>query len=388
MGIFQRYTKQDKDEKDVLGKDGKPIKTGPWFVQYPHTRDLETGKIKYRTEKASFSKKKAEAIFRAKVDAFQEKDKLGTQVDREITLSGLIDWGLKQEVMRVKASASDDMTRARPLKSVLGDYKAVQITPLMVDNFRIQMTQTISESTKKPYSGTTINKMVSLARRIYYLAMDAGIVSSNPFARRGTFKEEPKGKYIPDDEFRAICSSLPEYMKPVVVTGYLTGMRRGEIIELKWERVDLFGGFIDLTPDDTKTDEPRRIYFNAVKELRDVFVKAERDRRPGQKLVFTKPDGKPVPKWYMDRLYGKACDKAGVGPYRFHDLRHTFNTNMVKAGVDKIVIMKLTGHKTDKMFTRYSHLDKELGEGAMGKLDAFLVKTNDKNHIKKEKQAR
>ena len=372
MGVFQRYTKKDKNGNDIQDKDGKPKKEGPWFVQYPFARDPKTGKIKYRTEKASFSKKKAESIFRAKVDAFQEKEKLGIQVDPEISFNDLIDWGLKQEVMKVKKSAADDLARSKPLRAVLGDYRAVQITPLMVDNFRIQMKRTISDCTNKPYSGTTINKMVSLGRRIYYLALDAGIVNSNPFARRGTFKEEPKGKYIPDNEFQAVLDFLPEYMKPVVATAYLTGMRRGEVIELEWNRVDLFSGFIDLTPDDTKTEEPRRIYFNSVKELKNAFIQAERKRKPGQKHVFAKPDGESVPKWYMDRLFKKACTKAKVGPYRIHDLRHTFNTNMIKAGVDQVVIMKLTGHKTNKMFTRYSHIDKEQGEDAMAKLDTLL----------------
>ena len=74
----------------------------------------------------------------------------------------------------------------------------------------------------------------------------------------------------------------------------------------------------------------------------------------------------------MERLFKKACEKAGVGPYRFHDLRHTFNTNMLKAGVSTKVIMKLTGHKTDAMFTRYTHLDEELGMDAMEKLVTYM----------------
>ena len=138
---------------------------------------------------------------------------------------------------------------------------------------------------------------------------------------------------------------------------------------------------------------PRRIYFNSVKDLRNVFVEAARKKKRNQEFVFTKPDGNPVPKWYMERLFKKACSEACVGPYRFQDLRHTFNTNMIKAGVDQVVIMKLTGHKTNKMFLRYSHLDKELGETAMGRLNKFLSKTNEtgranKNHPKKEEQAR
>jgi len=374
MGIFQRYTKKDRDGNPIMGKNGKAKREGPWFIQYPHTRDPRTGEIKYRTEKATFNKKKAEKMFRAKVDAFQERDRLGTQVDLEMTFNELMDWGLSQEVMRAKASASDDATRAVNLKTELGDCKATQVTPLMVDNFRIRMKQTKSESTGRLYSGTTINKMVSLARRVYYLAMDAGIVKSNPFARRGVFKEEPKGQYIPDEEFWKIHKFLPDYLKPVVVTAYLTGMRRGEIIGLQWDRVDLFSGLVDLTADDTKTSDPRHIFFNPLKELREVFVQAARNRRPDGGFVFTKPDGTPIPKWYMDRLFKKACQKAGVGPYRFHDFRHTFNTNMLKAGENQTIIMKLTGHKTNTMFLRYSHLDKEQGEAAMEKLGGLLSK--------------
>ena len=188
MGIFQRYIKKDKSGNPIIGKDGKPQREGPWFMQYPHARDPKTGKIKYRTEKASFSKKKAEKMWQAKVDAFQEMDKLGVSIDAEMAFSELIDWGLKQEVMQAKASASDDKTRGDHLKAYFGECKAVQVTPLMVDNFRIKMTKTKSKKTGEFLSGTTINKMVSLGRRIYYLGMDAGIVSKNPFARRGVLK--------------------------------------------------------------------------------------------------------------------------------------------------------------------------------------------------------
>ena len=376
MGIFQRYNKIDEDGNPVIGKNGKPVREGPWFIQYPHSRDPQTGKIKYRTEKASFSKKKAEKMFRAKCDAFQEMEKFGVQIDTEMTFSALIDWGLKQEVMKDKASAFDDMARAIHLKSYFGDSKAVQITPLNVDNFRIKMKKTISEKTKKPFSGSTINKMVSLSRRIYYLGMDQGMVKSNPFARRGTFKEEPKGQYIPEKEFWMIYKFLPDYLQPVIIVAYLTGMRRGEIIELEWDRVDLNECFIDLTSDNTKTEEPRRIYFNSIKILKDVFIEAAKKRKSGQVIVFTKPNGSPISKWSIQKFFRKSCIKVSVGPYRLHDLRHTFNTNMTKAGVDQVTTMKLTGHKTNSMFIRYSHLDREQGEGAMSKLGGFLSLEN------------
>lgn len=385
MGIFQRYIKTDKKGNPIIGKDGKPQREGPWFIQYPHARNPETGKIKYRTEKASFSKMKAEKMWRAMVDAFQEKDKLGVSIDAEMSFSEIIEWGLNQEIMKAKASASDDQTRGGHLKAYFGECKAVQITPLMVDNFRIKMTKTNSEKTGKYFSGTTINKMVSLGRRIYYLGMDAGIVGKNPFARRGVFKEEPAGQYVPDEEFWKIHDNLVEYLKPVIVTAYNTGMRRGEIIFLKWERVNLFKKCIDLSSKDTKTEDPRVIYFGSNEALMEAFMTAAKNKRPKQKYVFVKPDGSDIPKWYIERLLKKACEEAEVGPYRLHDLRHTFNTNMLKAGVAATVIMKLTGHKTDAMFTRYTHLDEELGTDAMKKLITYMGgKKDDKDSIRKK----
>jgi len=378
MGVFQRYIKKDKEGNPIFDQKGKPKREGPWFIQYPYSRDAETGKITYRTEKASFNKKKAEKIFHVKTDSFAAKDRFGIYVDHEMGFNQLIDWGLNQEVMKVKASARDDANRAEHLKSYFGNHKAAQITPLDVDNFRIKMRQTESFRTGRPYSGTTVNKVVSLARRIYYLAMDAGIVKNNPFARRGAYKENPKGQYIPDSEFWNFYQYMPKYLQPVTLIAYLTGMRRGEVIGLKWDRVNLDEGYIDLTPDDTKTNEPRRIYFNSVRLLKNVLVEAWKLRKPGQKLVFTKSDGNPISKWGIRPPLIRACKKANVGPYRLHDLRHTFATNMRKAGVDQVAIMKLTGHKTFAMFLRYSHLDQEQSEIAMGKLNGFLSPGNTK----------
>lgn len=94
MGVFQRYIKKDRHGNIVFDKKGNSQKEGPWFIQYPHARDPKTGKIQYRTEKGSFSKKKAEQIFRAKSDEFQALEQFGVQVDSEMTFGKLITWGL------------------------------------------------------------------------------------------------------------------------------------------------------------------------------------------------------------------------------------------------------------------------------------------------------
>ena len=124
-------------------------------------------------------------------------------------------------------------------------------------------------------------------------------------------------------------------------------MRVGEIYGLTWNKVNTKEGFIDLSAADTKTAEPRRIYFNEA--LRTLFKELGKVRRIRSKAVFTYR-GKPVV--VIRKAFNDACTKAGVKDFRIHDLRHTFNTNMRKAGVDRSVIMKITGHKTTAMFDR------------------------------------
>ena len=73
------------------------------------------------------------------------------------------------------------------------------------------------------------------------------------------------------------------------------------------------------------------------------------------------------------------CKKAGIkygrfkkGGFVFHDLRHTFNTNMRKAGVQESVIMEITGHSTREMFDRYNTIDEEDAQKAVNQLEVFL----------------
>lgn len=145
-------------------------------------------------------------------------------------------------------------------------------------------------------------------------------------------------------------------------------MRAGEIYGLTWDRVNLKEGFIDLSAADTKTAEPRRIYLNEA--LRALFQELGKVRRLRTRAVFTYR-GKPVT--VIRNAFNRACAKAGVRDFRIHDLRHTFNTNMRKAGVDRSVIMKITGHKTTAMFDRYNTVDSEDARTAMMRFEGFLL---------------
>ncbi|MEN6439411.1 MAG: tyrosine-type recombinase/integrase [Syntrophobacter sp.] len=68
----------------------------------------------------------------------------------------------------------------------------------------------------------------------------------------------------------------------------------------------------------------------------------------------------------------RAAEKAAISDFRFHDLRHTFSTNMRRAGVEEVVTMKLTGHRTMSMYCRYSTVDLDDAREAMAKFESYL----------------
>ena len=166
---------------------------------------------------------------------------------------------------------------------------------------------------------------------------------------------------------RLLCH-LPRYAALVVHFAYLTGMRSGEIFNLTWDRVSLKDRIIRLQAEDTKTSEPRVIILSG--QLLDIVLEAQKVRALGHNQVFTYK-GRQLKS--IRKAFISACQQADITDFRFHDLRHTFNTNMRKAGVPQAVIMKMTGHKTAAMFHRYNTVDVDDGREALRKLEEYLL---------------
>jgi integrase len=122
-------------------------------------------------------------------------------------------------------------------------------------------------------------------------------------------------------------------------------MRRGEILSLKWEQIDLRKGLIALKD---KTDgEVRLIPINEA--LSGTLRKIE--RVIDSPYVFVDSSGKPYK--HIREAFASACSRSGIEDFRFQDLRHTFASHLVKAGVEISTVSKLMGHKSMAMTQRY-----------------------------------
>lgn len=137
--------------------------------------------------------------------------------------------------------------------------------------------------------------------------------------------------------------------------------------------MDLKNRVIQLEPADTKDKEARNVpIMDELYEILKSTPPALHDNHVFQYM------GKPLKS--IDTGLRGACKEAKItygrkikGGFTFHDLRHTFNTNMRKAGVDKTVIMKITGHSSEEMFNRYNTVDAEDARQAVDRLQTYLA---------------
>ena len=213
-------------------------------------------------------------------------------------------------------------------------------------------------------SNSSINRELAALKRMFNLAaeMTPPKVGRVPYIPMLKEKNVRKG-FFEHGEFLALRRELPEYLKPVLTFAYFTGAREGEVLNLKWNQVDLEARTVHLEPGTTKNDQPRTIPLCS--ELLEALrtQKTIRDARfPYCDYVFSR-NGRKVGNFQT--AWKSACARAGITGKLFHDLRRSAVRNMVRAGVPERVAMAISGHKTRSVFDRYNIVaERDLHEAA------------------------
>jgi integrase len=263
--------------------------------------------------------------------------------------------------------------RVKLLNKEIGDRLVTHILPVDLQNYREKRKKngvalaTIDDEitqAKMIVKKAWENKKVS-ANTLYTFLSIKNLLKSNANARNEIYTKEQFEKLINHKH----CS---QYLKGILATAFYTGMRKGEILNLTRDKVDLNNRRIKLEAIDTKTGEPRTCPI--CNELYRILKKIPRALHDPHVFLY---NGKPIDD--IKTTFKTLCEKAKVpygrkvkGGLTFHDLRHSFNTYMRKAGVDKEVIKAITGHSTDSMFTRYNKIDRDDIDQAVEKLEVFL----------------
>jgi integrase len=177
-------------------------------------------------------------------------------------------------------------------------------------------------------------------------------------------------RWLTDEEQDRLLSHCQGITRVIVLTALKTGMRWGEVINLKWRQrtnsnyIDFDNGTIYIHESQVKTDRTRFVPLSNVLRLalRDV------PKNPGHDYIFLNPETKK-PLNNIRKSFATALKKAGIQDFKFHDLRHTFASSLVRHGVDLYVVQKLLGHTTPKMTQRYAHLRSGQLKEAIEKID-------------------
>jgi integrase len=238
----------------------------------------------------------------------------------------------------------------------------------------------VHERQKSEAANATINRELAVLKR----ALNLGRRHTPPKVARVVYvpmleENNVRKGFFEHGEFLRLRNFLPPVYRPVLTFAYYTGCRRGEILSLLWNQVDLDEGVVRLDPGTTKNDEPRVVPMTA--ELRSVLAEQKTLRGrdyPSCQYVFFE-DGKRISNFRGN--WEPACFEAGLWtgdqktgkPTRlFHDLRRTGVRNLIRAGVPERVAMAISGHKTRSVFDRYNIVSESDLREAAGKLDSYL----------------
>lgn len=230
------------------------------------------------------------------------------------------------------------------LNGAFGKKYIYEITALDVEEYKRKRI----EERKAP---ATVNKEISVLRNILNTAVEWGKLRTAPPKIKLLKENNQRIRYLGKGEEISLMDACPEFLKPIIEIALNTGMRRGEILGLKWQDIDFDQKNITLS--DTKNGEERHVPMNSTV----VDILSGLRRRPESNYVFSGKDiGTHISKGYISHKFESTVKQAGIEDFKFHDLRHTFASRLVMKGVNLKAVQELLGHKTFNMTLRYAHL--------------------------------
>lgn len=266
-----------------------------------------------------------------------------------------------------KKSCERDITSSKVLLKFFGAKTLGQITIWLVEKYKSERQK---ENTRygRPPAKATINRELACLKNMFTKAIEWGLLSSNPVKKVKLFVERPnKLRVLSDYEFQNLYNASSNFLKPILILAVNTGMRRGEILNLKWEDINFNEGYITVR--ESKNNDSRMIPLNKV--LIET-LKSVRNHSTTERL-FAHSNGDPVKSF--KKAFWAALRRSGIEKCRFHDLRHTFASRLVMAGVDIVTVQELMGHRDITMTKRYSHPTPEHKKQAVERLNIGAMDT-------------
>jgi integrase len=361
---MNKQTDEKKSGRDngIIQKKNKTTGKLEWYARI--VRVDGNGNRKQYTKKAE-SKSDARRKLDELAETFSERQEKGIEGDK-MAFRQLADIYRETKLTEAEYHGDGDKRRkvagVRSLKPVLTYIEVLRthfgaklirsITQSDLEKFKLARLKTKTIHGKER-SIADVNRTLALMRQILNFAVQNKWLKESPFGSNliSTAAENKRKRILNADEERrllAVCTGEREHLRPLMILGIETAMRKGEILKLRWQNIDLENRLIIVLATNTKTQTARLIpmtdrVFNELSKLQ-----AQSDKKPSDK-VFDIADFK--------RSFATAKRLAGIEDFHFHDGRHTGASRMILAGISPMLAKEVTGHTDLKMLSRYVNAD-------------------------------
>ncbi len=241
-----------------------------------------------------------------------------------------------------------------PLREHFGRQKIVSITSHNLEQYKLTRLATPKKRGGKTRSITNVNRELELLRTIFIYAKRQGWLEVNPFERGERLiskaDETRRERVLSIEEERQLLvaceqTTYRQRIVPLLICAIDTGMRRGELLSLRWSDVDLLSRTIFIKALNTKTLTARMVPISerlakAFEEMRADAVGGDDDAP-----IFSFTD--------IRKSFGAACKEAGIVGLRWHDLRATTASRLISSGLSIEETAKILGHTV--LGTTYAH---------------------------------
>ena len=281
---------------------------------------------------------------------------------RPKNLEDLACYWMKYYARAYKSASSivrDEGMLRRQVLPYLGIKSPRELTTIEIEHWFLKL------RAESGLADKSCNDVLGLLRKIYADGIRWGFVHDNPAARvrKLPIRQQDYGYWCPDEVTKFLDHFTAWPVKPdmywACVLALYTGLRRGEVVALKWRSVDFDTGIITVKESYCRTlraeqahTKSGKIRYVPIPQKLASSLEMLREISPAQAHV--------LPHLTVDTMHrhlAKMAESAGVPVIRFHDLRHTFASNFIRGGGSLYDLQKILGHSTIQVTERYAHLD-------------------------------
>ena len=328
-------------------------------------RKTADGTVTYRTkvrlkgfpEECATFKRKSDAVQWARsIEASMIEGRYGqTSEAKRHTFSELAQRYRSEVVPLRPKNAANTLRHLNYWDQKLGPLKLSDITASLLVQYRNELSVGMTHRGSQRSGATVVRYLATLSHAFTIAIKEWQWLNDNPVRKISKpMQSRGRERFLSEAERQSLLHACKEsscpYLLPVVMLAITSGMRRGEIMNLRWKDIDFRRDTILLTQ--TKNGSSRSLSLS--KHVKPLIQGLRQSNQAASEVIFSsKATGRPMD---IERHWQTALAKAEIKNFRFHDLRHTTASYLAMNGATTMQIAAVLGHKTLQMVKRYSHL--------------------------------